>query len=177
MTPFDYLREFKNITSETEALVRKKTGYIKDSELMQIFENGITGKYGKVYTLDPQTLIGWVNQFNNSKTKADNYLNSGLLNPETKVTDINYPQTSDDWKKETNKAFAAYLNGVTNFHHDIYNHLVCDSKITIGYLKKYTPAEYPHCDNVKIKAAMKQAVIDYFGRCRNNGWNQIYFIR
>lgn len=174
---FELLRNHKQVSSETERLVLKKvSGRIKTPELLQCFENGISGQYGKVYALDPQTLISWVEAFLRAKNASGSYLESPMLPKGVKVTSLAYPQKSEDWNKEVNKAYTAFLNGVpyTDIHPDIYGHLILDGRIPMGSLKKYTPENYPECAEHEIEHAQQRVIADYFNKCKANGWAEIY---
>ena len=68
---FEYLRQFKKISDDTEALVtkfiKKKYPELGMKELVQIFENGIAGEYGKIYSADPETILDWIRKHINNK--------------------------------------------------------------------------------------------------------------
>jgi len=180
---FGFLREHKEVKQEVEDFVLKRVrNRISNDELIQAFENGISGIYGKVYSLDAQTLIGWVNNYQSGKEKSAGYLDSGLLDPNTPVSSINYPLTTKEWFRETNKAYTAYLNGNSNFHPHIYDHLVMDGKIDLKCMMKYTPegyppANYPDCseeEHQKINKAMVKSVCDYFNQLKSMGYSYVY---
>jgi hypothetical protein len=172
---FEFLREHKEVKQEVEDFVLKRVrNRISNDELIQAFENGISGRYGKVYSLDAQTLIGWVNQYLSGKEKSAGYLDSGLLDPNTPVSSINYPLTTKEWFRETNKAYTAYLNGNSNFHPHIYNHLVMDGKIDSNSMKKYTPDSYPECSEQDINKSMVKSVCDYFSQLKSRGYSYVY---
>lgn len=176
---FEFLRKHKPVSEEVEKLVLQKVrNRVTNNELLTVFENGISGQYGKVYSLDAATLIGWVNQYQAAKSKGNGVLDGNLLDPATPVTSINYPSTIKEWYLEVNKAYTAYLSGVneSNFHPHIYNRLMCDipSRIGLGDMKKYTPKDYPLCAESEINKAMQLSIRDYFARCKSNGWVSIY---
>ena len=181
-TAFEFLREHKDVKPEVENLVIKKIrGRVSNHELLTIFEDGISGKYGKVYSLDAQTLIDWVNKAQAAKNRSGAVLDSNLLDPSTPVSSINYPSSPKEWYLETNKAFTAYLSGVSesNFHPHIYNRLMCDipAKIELGAMKKYKPEGYPNnweSRKQDIDKAMQLAVRDYFAECKSKGYTYIY---
>ena len=176
-TAFEFLREHKDVKPEVENLVMKKIrGRVTNHELLTIFEDGISGKYGKVYSLDAATLIGWVNQYQGAKNKANSFVDGNLLNPATPVNSINYPLTAKEWFMETNKAFTSYLSGVheSNWHPHIYHHLVMDGRITFGAMKKYTPENYPLCSESEINKSMQLCIRDYFAECKSKGYTYIY---
>jgi hypothetical protein len=64
---FEYLRQFKKVSDEAEELVmkviKKRYPEISLNELVNIFEQGITGDFGKVYSADPETLLDWVRTY------------------------------------------------------------------------------------------------------------------
>lgn len=165
-TAFEFLRQHKKVEPETEALVLKRvSGKITTSDLLTCFEKGITGEFGKVYSLDPQTLIGWVTQFLRSKTSSKNYLETGLLPPDKPFFDLG----NDDWMKEANKCLTSFLNGVSEsyFHPNVYDRMMLDGKIELNACMKYG-------DNV-IEA--KQKVLrDVFLTYKSKGWSRIYFV-
>jgi hypothetical protein len=180
---FEYLRQFKPVGPETETLVLKKTrGTVSSAELMTIFENGMAGQYGKVYQLDPPTLMGWVDKYLTGKEKSANYLSSPLMDPTEPVTSIKYPRNQDEWKRETNKAYHAYLNGVSHdaIHPHLYHHLVCDNRIQHndmsrrmpkGYADKWDPEQG---ETDEMKRAYRASITHYFAKCKSYGWSQIY---
>jgi hypothetical protein len=173
-TSFEFLRQHKPVSAETESLVMKRLGNISQSELFTAFENGISGQYGKIYTLDVQTLLGWVQQYRQKSKSLTSFDTATLSNPDLTVTCRGYPATSKDWASETNKAYIAYLSGMDNWHPHVYHHLVLEGKITLGALKKYTPDTYPICPEHKINEALVKATKDYFQTCKDKGWNQIF---
>ena len=174
-TAFEFLREHKDVKPEVENLVMKKIrGRVTSHELLTIFEDGISGKYGKVYSLDAQTLIDWVNKAQAAKNRSGAVLDSNLLDPSTPVSSINYPLTAVEWFRQTNKAFTAYLSGLSGWHPHIYHHLVMDGKLPIKSMQKYSPKEYPLCPQSDIDKAMQLSVRDYFAECKNKGFTYIY---
>jgi hypothetical protein len=80
---FNVLRDFKEVSEETEklvlAIISRKHRDLTIKELTTIFETGISGQYGKVYTLDPQTLLSWVEKYIADKNSSKSYLESPLL--------------------------------------------------------------------------------------------------
>lgn len=179
-TAFEFLREHKDVKPEVENLVMKKIrGRVSNHELLTIFEDGISGKYGKVYSLDAATLIGWVNQYQASKSKSVGTLGGNLLNPNIPTTSAYYPQSYKDWQIEVNKAYTAYLSGVseTEFHPDIYQRLMCDipARIELGAIKKYVPDDYwLKLSPAEINKAMQLCIRDYFAECKSKGWHIVY---
>lgn len=168
---FEFLRKHKQVTDETEALVMKRVkGRLSSSELFSVFENGITGQYGKVYSLDAQTLVGWVAEFLRGKESPKNYLSSGLL-------PVDYPTWEVvDWDKEANKCFTAFLNGVSeaNFNPGVYDRMMVDGKIKLNaYMEFFTDSG----DTAKQVIAAKQRVLrNVFLTYKSNGWTTVYFI-
>jgi len=172
---FDYLRQFKKIPAETEALVtkfiKKKYPEIGVNELVQIFENGIAGEFGKVYSADPETILEWIRKHTSNKGQQRSYYESPVLSPDVTIHDNRYPEKQEDWNKEVNKAYTAYLNGVAtkNIHPHIYDRLMVDSKIEMNsYLKYYTD------DVIKAK---QRYLSDYFSTCKQKGYSYIYYIK
>lgn len=174
---FEFLKRHKEVSEETQELVMKKIkGKISQSELITAFENGISGQYGKVYKADAQTLIGWVEAFQKGKNAVNSYLESGLVNPDEKVTGRNYPGNVTEWMKEANKALVSFLNGVSenHFHPHIYDRLLLDGKIRLNQYSKYFVAT----DNVDedVKRAKQKVLRDVFLTYKSNGWSHVYFI-
>lgn len=170
---FDYLRSFKDVSAETESLVGntvKKKFSLSPSELKTVFENGVQGEYGKFIACDPQTLLGWVKKYKESKSTQVSYLASPLINP----NEVRHELTPKDWFREANKCFNAYMSGVShsNFHHCVYDILMVDSRIPLNaYTKYYNDAEIDHN---KISAAKQRVLADYFGEQRSRGHQFIY---
>lgn len=170
---FELLRKYKKVDSETESLVLKRIkGTISQDDLLTIFEKGVAGEYGKFIVADPQTLLGWVNQFKASKNKPSNYLSSGLLDPSTAITSVNYPQKTEDWCREANKCFTAFLNGVTvfNFHPHVYDRMMLDGKITANAYKKYLTG----IDENAVEKAKQSFLKEVFSAYRQKGWTKVY---
>lgn len=171
---FDYLRTFKPVSEETEDLVIRKirTRYpeLTMKNVIECFENGVCGDYGDYYSLDPRTLLSWIHKFTNNNLQADRYLNQPLVNPNLKRTDVSYPTTADQWKKETNKAYASYLENedITLFHPDVYFRLSLDDRIDKNACTSYINQNY------EIPFAMQSVVGDYFKMCKENGLTKIY---
>lgn len=172
---FDYLRQFKKISDDTEALVtkfiKKKYPELGMKELVQIFENGIAGEYGKVYSADPETILDWIRKHITNKGQQRSYYEQPLLTADVSMYDNRYPEKQEDWNKEVNKAFTSFLNGVSTnqMHPHIYDRLMVDGKIPLNaYLKHYT-------NDVTI--AKQQTLKDYFATCKDKGFTYIYFIK
>jgi len=172
---FEYLRQFKKISNETENLVikiiRKRYPEISMNELVTIFENGITGEYGKVYSLDPETIIDWVRTFTNKKGQQRSYYDTPLLTADISIYDSRYPDKQDEWNKEVNKGFTAYLNGVSTkeMHPHLYDRLMVDGKIEFeAYLKYY---------NGSVDLAKQMILNDFFYEQKKKGYNYIYYIK
>ena len=178
---FELVRRHKEVTPETETLVLKQVkNKVSQTELINIFENGISGVYGKVYQADPQTLIGWVDKYTRSKHSDKNYLDTSLC-------DVNMNQAESwDWDKEANKCFLAYMSGVNEnlFHPCVYDRMMIDGKIEISAYEKY----YKIPDGLifdsplwpdalaKVKAAKQKILRDVFAQHKRMGWQTIYFI-
>lgn len=169
MNPFDYLRQFKEVTDETERLVRKRTYGMTDAQLLDIFEKGITGDFGKVYKLDPQTLIGWLNARKRPENASGGYLGENLADPAQKYHDFN----SSDWMKEANKCYAKFLSGVdiSAFHPLVYDTLMLSGKIDLNTCMKYLTDNYGERE---VTAAKQKVLRDVFITYKSKGWNQIY---
>jgi hypothetical protein len=172
---FEYLRQFKKVSDETEELVikfvKKKYPEISVNELVTIFENGIAGEFGKIYSADPETILEWIRKHTIKKGSERSYYETPLLTKDVSIYDSRYPQRTEDWLKEVNKAFTAYLNGVSVYemHEHIYDRLMVDSKIEMNsYLNYFTE---------NVQQAKQQYLKDYFENCKMKGLNQIYFIK
>lgn len=171
---FEFLRKHKQVSEETESLVMKRLkGKITQDELFTVFERGITGEFGKVYSLDPQTLIGWVQAHQKQKTTSRDYMNSGLVS----ISEPHFDFNNDDWMKEANKCLTAFLNGVSEqyFHPSVYDRMMLDGKIELNASMKYVQQKEGEFKGV-VEA--KQKVLrDIFLTYKSKGWNQVYFIR
>lgn len=167
---FELIRRHKEVSIETETLVLKKvSGKITSTELITIFENGISGQYGKVYSMDPQTLLSWVTQYINSKNSAKNYLEAALL-------PLNTPSWETiEWDKEANKCYRAFLNGVNEqyFHRCVYDRMMIDGKIQINAYQKY----YRGDDLEKVYEAQRKILRDTFLTYKSQGFTHVYFIK
>jgi len=86
-------------------VVKKTRGKITTSEMITVFERGVSGEYGKIYKVDPQLLLDWIDKYIRGKNKNTNYLETGLLNPSISITNINYHVDPRDWMKEVNKCY------------------------------------------------------------------------
>lgn len=186
---FEMVRKHKKVEQETENLVIKLSrSKITQDEMITAFENGIAGKYGKFIAADTQTLMGWIKQFLASKNNSKNYLESGLLDIRTKITDFKYPSGVNDWCMEANKCFTAFLNGVDpiNFHPHVYDRMMLDNKVELNAYKKYLPAviqnephsvdEIEHFFNSHITPAKQMILRDVFNYYRSKGWKSVYLI-
>ncbi len=172
---FEYLRQFKKVSDETEELVikfvKKKYPEISVNELVTIFENGIAGEFGKIYSADPETLLDWIRKHTIKKGSERSYYETPLLTKDITIYHHLYPTRADDWLKEVNKAFTAYLNGVSVYemHEHIYDRLMVDGKIEMNSYIKYLVDS--------VEQAKQKYLKDYFEYCKRQGLNQIYFIK
>ncbi len=180
---FDLLRKHKEVSRETEDLVRKQVrNKITADELFTAFENGISGKYGKLYSADPQTLIGWVDRYCKEKMNDKNYLASPLA-------DVTMNENDNwDWNKEVNKCYHAFVSGVSHeyFHHAIYDTMLLDGKIEMDEYKKYykLPVDADPKNTVlwddhirKIRIAKRKVIRDKFDKYKSYGYHDIYILR
>mgnify|MGYP001244487831 FL=1 len=180
---FELIRLHKEVKPDTETLVLKQIrGRVTPNELINIFENGVSGKYGKLYSADPQTLLSWVDAYLKTKHSDKNYLSSGLADPSLPSWE------TYEWDKEANKCFNAFMNGVkeTNFHPAVYDRMICDNKIDLNaYMKYYDGPENAFPDNrlvwIEVLSAVKKAkqkvLKDIFLSYKNKGYTYVYFIR
>lgn len=180
---FDFLRKHKDVSEETENLVIKQVrNRVSPNDLLICFENGISGQYGKLYSADPQTLIGWVNKYLELKNSPTNYLDAPLL-------DINLSETeSFDWCKETNKSYHAFLKGISHefFHHCVYDNLLLEGKIPVNAYQKYykmpedaDPEKTIWWNEIinEIKKAKRKVIRDVFEKFKSYGYNDIFTLR
>ena len=175
---FEYLRQFKEVKAATEELVLKtlKRKYydITIDDLTNAFELGLTGEFGKVYSADPQCLIGWVDEYMNKRKTKGSYFDEGLLDNTIGITDRRYPTRMEDWLKEANKCYNAFLKGidVTNMHPHVYDRLVMDRKIHRDALDKYLPDD--NYNRNDIRAAKYKVLREYFEYAKSQGQDKIY---
>lgn len=172
---FDYLRRFKKVSDDTEELVmkviKKRYPEISMNDLVTIFESGISGDYGKVYSADPETIIDWVRTFTNRKGQQRSYYETPLLTPDVSIYDNRYPEKQEDWNKEVNKGYTAFLNGVSTkeMHPHIYDRLMIDSKIEFNSYLKYYKDDVTEAKQLILK--------DFFIEQKKKGFSFIYFIK
>lgn len=170
---FELLRSFKECSEETEKLVtgiiRRRFSDLTKKELAQIFEQGISGEYGKVYTLDPQTLLGWVEKYSKNKNSNKSYLEGALLPVNTPGYEM------IDWFKEANKCYQAFLNGVNEqyFHRCVYDRMMLDDKIKLNAYWKY----YKGDDLEEVYKAQRKILGDVFNDYKQQGYTTVYFIK
>ena len=167
---FEFLRKHKKVSPETEALVMKRVaGRVSSSDLISVFEKGISGDFGKVYSADPETILGWVKQWESEKNKSRNYLSTGLLPVDTPVWEV------VEWDKEANKCFTAHISGISEayFHPGVYDRMMIDGKINLNDCMKYLPKGYKESD---VMAAKQKVLRDVFSEYKQKGWNKIYFV-
>lgn len=184
---FEFLRQYKQVSQATEELVTKtlkrKNPNLTYSELTDIFELGISGEYGKVYSIDPQTLLDWVSEWMSRRQNPSSYLESALLDNTIHITDKRYPTSQSDWEKEVNKCYNAYLRGikVTEFHPHIYDRLMMDNKIHFNdFLECMSAEELNYYQNgiyekSNIRLAKQKCIGKYFEHRKTLGHHSIYF--
>ncbi len=63
----DLLLKCENNKELVMKVIKKRYPEISLNELVNIFEQGITGDFGKVYSADPETLLDWVRTYTNRK--------------------------------------------------------------------------------------------------------------
>ena len=175
---FEYLRQFKEVKPVTEELVlktlKRKFPDITIEDLTNAFELGLTGEFGKVYSADPQCLIGWVEEYMSKRKTKRSYYEEGLLDNTIGITDRRYPTRTDDWIKEVNKCYNAYLRGISvfEFHPHVYDTLVMHNKIGRDNFEVYLPdKEYRPAD---IRKAKHLSIKDFFEYAKTNGADKIY---
>jgi len=184
---FEFLRQYKQVSEATEELVTKtlkrKFPNITYSQLTDIFELGISGEYGKVYSIDPQTLLDWVSEYMRKQSNPASYLEQPLLDNTIKITDKEYPTSQGDWEKEVNKHYNAYLRGVNclYFHPHVFDRLVIDGKLHHHEFQKqmsqqeleyYQNGEY---EKSNIRLAKQKGIAEYFAHRKSLGHHSIYF--
>jgi hypothetical protein len=174
---FEFLRKYKPCEQHTEDFVMKKSKKrISQSELITVFEKGVAGEYGKFIQADPQTLLGWIDKYVSKKNSSQNYLELGLLDKRTHVTSPKYHSKMQDWEKEANRCFTAFINGVSeeNFHPHVYDRMLLDHKITMNaYLKYFKPTGNETED---VMAAKQKILRDCFIGYKKLGYTVVYFI-
>ena len=140
---------------------------------MNIFELGISGEFGKVYSADPETLIGWVQEYQKKSNNKKSYYESGLAHPSLTILSDGYPSGLDDWHKEVNKAFTKWLGGTgcDNFHPHIYDRLMIDNKIKMNSYKKYFNG------TTNVDTAKQLCISDFFLIAKQYGLTQIYNVK
>lgn len=179
---FQFLSDHKKFEPSVEDLVMKKVKWkypnLTSNDLVAIFERGILGDYGKVYKIEPDVLMGWIEASQKAKNSATSYLSTGLVNPMTKMTDYGYPGGLDDWHKEANKCFTSFLSGVHEgcFHPHVYDRLVLDGKIQLNTCCKYLKDPKDSNDS-EVMAAKQRVLKDFFLTARGDGKTYIYFIK
>jgi len=173
---FELLRSFKEVSEDTEklvlAIVSRKHKDLTIKELSKIFESGIAGEYGKIYTLDPQTILSWIDKYEKNKNSAKDYLDSPLL-------PVWWPgKETHDWLKEANKCYKAFLNGVSSeyFHHCVYDRMMLDDKIKLNAYRKYYSVDVDY-ESEEIKAAKRKILKDVFQKMKDQGLTYVYFIK
>lgn len=185
---FEFLRQFKQVSEVTEELVtkniKKKFPNLTIEQLTEIFEKGISGDYGKVYAMDVQTILGWVEDYMRKQGSAKHYLDSGLLDPSIHITDVRYPTGIREWNQEVNKCYNAYLRGVKpeNFHPHVYDRLVMDNKLHhsdfINQMSAYAQEQYKAGNyegiSSDIRKGKHQSIVNYFNIHREQGHDKIY---
>jgi hypothetical protein len=175
---FELLRKHHTCEAETQDFVMRRIGNsISQNELFNVFENGISGMYGKLYKADPQTLIGWVDEYRKTLKTGKNYLQTGLMDVNVSILDQRYPSSLIEWQKEVNKCFEAHLRGVTEnyFHPDIYDRLVLDGKLKSGSMKENLPIKNNYEDE-DYNQAKQITVKMYFIQCQLHGFTNIYYV-
>jgi len=183
---FDFLRQYKEVKSATEELVlktlRKKYPNLTVHQLTEIFVCGVTGEFGKVYSIDPQTLLGWVSEYLQRQDNPLNYLEEPLLDNTLKNTDRGYPSGNTQWEKEVNKSYNAYLRGVSVYelHPHIFDRLVIDNRLHYNdflqsmseeELEYYRKEEY---EKSGIRKAKQKTIGKYFDFIKSSGETLIY---
>jgi hypothetical protein len=170
---FELLRNFKEVSEETEklvlAIVSRKHRDLTIKELSQIFESGIAGEYGKIYTLDPQTILSWIDKYEKNKNSAKDYLEGPLLS-------VNTPGFETiDWLKEANKCYQAFLRGISEiyFHHCVYDRMMLDDKIKLNAYRKF----YQGDDINEIHRAQQKIIKEVFMKMKDQGLTYVYFIK
>jgi hypothetical protein len=185
---FEFLRQFKQVSEVTEELVtknlKKKFPNLTIEQLTDIFEKGISGDYGKVYAMDVQTILGWVEDFMRNQGSQKHYLDSGLLDPSIHITDVRYPTGIREWNQEVNKCYNSYLKGVKPeyFHPHVYDRLVMDNKIHHSDFIKYmsSDAQTMYKDGqyesvgIDIRRGKHKSIEVYFNYHREQGHDKIY---
>jgi hypothetical protein len=111
----------------------------------------------------------------NKRVVKGNYYEEALLDNTITITDRRYPTKSDDWIKEVNKCYTAFLKGVSvfDFHPHVYDTLVIDRKMYRDYFEKYLPNKEYH--PMDIRKAKHLCIKEYFEWAKSNSQDKIYF--
>ncbi len=185
---FEMLRQFKQVSEVTEELVtknlKKKFPNLTIEQLIEIFEKGISGDYGKVYSMDVQTILGWVEDYMRKQGSQKHYLEAGLLDPSIHITDVRYPTGIREWNQEVNKCYNSYLKGVKPeyFHPHVYDRLVMDNKLHhsdfIKHMSAYAQEEYKQARYEGISSDIRKgkhsSIVNYFNKQKEQGFDKIY---
>ena len=185
---FDFLRQFKQVSEVTEDLVvknlKKRYPNLTIEQLNQVFEKGISGDYGKVYAIDVQTLLGWVDDYMRKQGSTKHYLEEGLLDSSIRITDARYPTGIKEWNQEVNKCYNSYLRGVKpeHYHPHIYDRLVMDRKLHhsdfINHMSSHAQEEYKagryEAVVSDIRKGKHQSIANYFNYHKDQGHDKIY---
>lgn len=170
-TAFEFLRQHKDVSEEIEKFVMKRVGgRLSSKEMLNAFENGISGEYGKIYSLDAQTLLGWIGKYQAAKQSSTHYLETGLLSVSHPIWD------NIEWEKEANKCFTAFLNGVSesNFNIGVYDRMMIDGKIELNaYMEFFQETGNEAADVIRAKQAVLRKV---FKEYKSKGWVSVYMI-
>lgn len=172
-TAFEFLRQHKEVDQSTEELVLKRLrGRLNQEELLNVFENGISGQYGKVYSITPDCLMNWIDQYDKEKNSSRNYLSSPLAPVTMNINEV------WDWEKEANKCYHAFLGGVSAdyFHQGVYDEMVLSDKIKPNSYLKYSDG-CDYMDEKKIADAKRKVLADVFSAYKKHGFQTVFFIR
>jgi len=175
---FEYLREFKTVEPATEELVSRKLNKRYSQEiLLSIFEKGISGEYGKVVNIEPQTIFSWVKQYEAAKNNGVNYLETPLLDPYVRIDSNSYPTKDEEWRREADKCFNAFLNGVSaqNFHSHIYDRMMLDGKIQLNAYKQHF--KNTGNEELDLMTAKQRLLHVVFSDYKNKGYTTAYLIK
>jgi hypothetical protein len=109
------------------------------------------------------------------RSSKKSYYEDALLDNTIGITDRRYPTKTEQWLKEVNKCYTAYLKGLstTEMHPHVYDTLVMDKKIERDYFEKYLPnKEYNPID---IRKAKHLSMRDFFEWAKSVGNDKIYY--
>src|SRR6266699_335329 len=166
----DFVKQFRAVDAATVDYLVKYTGKkfqnLTVDQFSEIVANGISGQYGELIKADPQTFFKWIHKYLDEQNSSKNYLSTPLV-------PVNFPPSENfDWCKETNRAYEAFKKNVSpdNFHHCIYDRLICDSEIPLNTYLKFYDRKYDLSERqeFEIRIAKRKALAKFFAEQQKN---------